>query len=47
MVTKSDKWVSSGYSGFLPHEDHRTQTSVPTSMVNVKCIIACFEIVVK
>jgi len=23
MVTKSDRWVSTGYSGFLPHEDHR------------------------
>ena len=22
VVTKSDRWVSSGYSGFLPHEDH-------------------------
>ena len=31
VVTKSDRWVSSGYSGFLPHEDHQNQTSVPTS----------------
>ena len=23
VVTKLDWWVSSGYSGFLPHEDHR------------------------
>ena len=23
VVTKSDRWVSSGHSGFLPHEDHR------------------------
>ena len=22
VVTKSDRWVSSGYSGFLPHKDH-------------------------
>ena len=22
VVTKSDRWVSSGHSGFLPHEDH-------------------------
>ena len=22
MVTKSDRWVSYGYSGYLPHEDH-------------------------
>ena len=22
VVTKSDRWVSSGYFGFLPHEDH-------------------------
>ena len=22
VVTKSDRWVSSGYSSFLPHEDH-------------------------
>ena len=21
--TKSDRWVSSGHSGFLPHEDHQ------------------------
>jgi len=21
-VTKSDRWVSSRHSGFLPHEDH-------------------------
>ena len=22
VVTKSDRWVSFGHSGFLPHEDH-------------------------
>ena len=22
VVTKSDRWFSSGHSGFLPHEDH-------------------------
>ena len=22
VVTKSDRWVSSGHSGFLSHEDH-------------------------
>jgi len=23
VVTKLDRWVCSGYSGFLPYEDHR------------------------
>ena len=27
--------------GFPPHEDHRTQTSVPTIMININCI-TCF-----
>ena len=25
VVIKSDRWVSPGYSGLLPHEDHRCQ----------------------
>ena len=27
MVTKSDRWVSSGRSGFLPHEDDTNTNS--------------------
>ena len=26
VVIKSDRWVSSGYSVFLPHEDHANAT---------------------
>ena len=39
VVTKSDRWVSSGHSGFLPvRKTNWTQTSVPTSMTNISCI---------
>ena len=35
MVTKSDRWVSSGHSGFLPHEDHPNANI--GAMINISC----------
>ena len=47
VVTKSDRWVSSGYPGFLPvRKTIQTLTSGPMSRISMSCI-TCFIIVVK
>ena len=38
VVTKSDRWVSPGTQFSSHTKTIRTQTSVPTSMVNISCI---------
>ena len=46
VVTKSDRWISFGHSGFLPHEDHPIANIGAKSMIYISCI-TCFVIVVK
>ena len=35
VVTKSDRWVSSGHSGFLPHEDHPNANMINISFTTL------------